>query len=138
MTHALNQYLYDAYGGFSDRRYKKLVFDRPIAVDQHDRDGGGINQSVHVLIWVNVHDNDEISITFSGNVPRSNQVNALIGRLRRIKVDATAVDIVRQLAAEARQVPVPRDNKSLYYARHEVGEDLERLAAHLARYLGVP
>lgn len=50
MTDKLNRFLHDCYGGFADRRYKRIQFGRAIALDQH-RDGRQINQSVHCLIF---------------------------------------------------------------------------------------
>ncbi|MBV1857883.1 MAG: hypothetical protein KUG77_05675 [Nannocystaceae bacterium] len=90
------------------------------------------------MIFVAVHDGDELELSFAGNVPRSAQFDTLKGQWTRFKVDALAVACVRRLGAAARQVPVPPDNPSMHFAGREVSEDLERLASHLARYLGIP
>ena len=134
MTHELNAHLHRAYGGFADKRYKRIQFGRAIAIDQH-RDGRQINQAVHCLIFVEVFDNDVIRMKFLGNEPVNAEVRRLRSGLSSATLTSATPNAVRALAAAYRRVPVPSDHKSWYYARTEVGADLDRFAAALDDFL---
>lgn len=134
MTHELNQFLHDRYGGYADKRQKQVRFGRIIAVDQH-RDGRKINQSIHCMIFLKVYEDDALELTFSGNDPEDGAVRQLKAQLLRTKVTRSTPGALRQLATAYRAVRVPRDDRSWYFARREVASDLERLALELETFV---
>lgn len=136
MTHELNEFLCGRYGGFADKRQKRIQLGRTIAVDQH-RDGRQINQSVHCLLFLKVFEDAVVELTFAGNDPEDGTVRLLKAPLLRTKVSHTTPDALRALAAAYRRVAVPPHNKSWYYASKEIAEDIERLASELQTFLGL-
>lgn len=133
MTEELNKHLYQRYGGFADKRYRRIEFGRAIAVDQHR--GGHLNQSIHCMIFVHVFDNNEIELIFAGNRPTDANVQRVERPLLRTKVTAVTPAALRQLGAAYRRIKVPADTKSWHFAKKEVAEDLERLAGILEGFL---
>lgn len=134
MTHELNQFLYDRYGGFADKRETQILFGRAIAVDQH-RGGRQINASIHCVIFLKVDEDDTIELTFYGNDPEDADVKQRKAPLLETKLTRGTPDALREVAAAYRRVRVPSDNPSWHYARKEVAEDLERLASELETFL---
>lgn len=70
--------LFDAYGGFADKRYKKLENEAPFIVD--DRGRGDYDARGQLFLWfcqmfALVDDADLVRLTLSGGVPQSDAVS---------------------------------------------------------------
>lgn len=73
----LKQLLFDAYGGFADKRYKKIENDVPFIVD--DRSESDFDAQKQLFLWfcamfVLVEDGDRVRLTLIGGVPSSTDV----------------------------------------------------------------
>jgi hypothetical protein len=74
---ALKKILFQAYGGFSDKRIKNLdKGDRFIADDRNDSDIGadGNLRSYFCMIFVEVRSNESVTLGLSGNIPNGKNV----------------------------------------------------------------
>ncbi|MER9210075.1 hypothetical protein [Mesorhizobium sp. M0771] len=80
-TRALKQALFDEYDGFFDKRIKKLDSGDFFLVD--DRGGGDHDARKRLFLWfcsmtLRVTRGDAVELYLSGDVPKSNEVNALL------------------------------------------------------------
>ncbi|MEL6828822.1 MAG: hypothetical protein AAFO63_01670 [Pseudomonadota bacterium] len=74
----LKKLLFDAYGGFADKRLKNLERDAPFIVDDRsDRDLDAQNQLYlwHCQIFATVDDADRVEVELRGGVPYSAAVS---------------------------------------------------------------
>lgn len=126
----LNSFLHSHYGGFADKRFKKLQLGRTIVVDQH-RDGRKINQSIHCLIAITVRE-QEFEIVLWGNVPGMTGATKSIKRI--YPIDTQLPTRVREIAVSISRVDHDEHHPSWYYSKKESVSDLERLAATLDRF----
>lgn len=77
----LKALLFDAYGGFADKRYKHASHDLPFIVDDRakkDYDAGGTLFLWFCQIFVRVEAADRVLLSLSGGVPESPAVDVLL------------------------------------------------------------
>lgn len=75
----LKQCLFDAYGGFADKRIRNIDRNEPFIVD--DRGPGDLDARKRLFLWfcqlfVTVEAVDRVKLTFRGGVPQSAGVSA--------------------------------------------------------------
>jgi len=80
-VNALKKALFEAYGGFADKRIKKLESGSIFVVDDRsdgDRGADGKLYGYFCLIFAEVRSNSEVLVTLSGNVPMGSSVRIWI------------------------------------------------------------
>jgi hypothetical protein len=148
MSAALNEFLRNAYGGFADKRFTRLEFDRPVRINEQTYE---LNPHIHCRLFVRVQPNERFILSLSGNLPWSKDVAAVTGALgaekasderpRHIEVELDVSDAtiaaLRQLARAVEGVTAPGrryDTPSWKFASKEVSGDLRRLARTLKEF----
>ena len=74
---ALKRILFDAYGGFADKRIKNLDKANTFIVDDREEADFGADRglkSYFCAVFVDVHSNAKITVTLCGNVPVGKKV----------------------------------------------------------------
>lgn len=74
----LKQHLFEAYGGFADKRIRNIERDEPFIVD--DRGEGDYDARKQLFLWftlmfANVRSATEVELIFRGGTPESQEVN---------------------------------------------------------------
>lgn len=81
-VHALKQHLFDAYGGFSDKRIKNLDKGKLFIVDDRggseDHDAKGKLYNWFCLMFAEVKSANEVQLKMRGNVPHSSAIQAWV------------------------------------------------------------
>lgn len=135
MSIILKSFLFEKYGGFADKRYKKIENDVPFKLDHTEYD---IQDHVcSVFAWI-THDG-RIKIVFCNNPPYTKEIMDIIkdfnGKGDKYKVELTFgledLNVLTQL------VRIIRHAKEPYYrwARDRACEALEELKEYLIEYM---
>lgn len=145
----LKQYLFDEYGGFADRRIKRLEKGDTFIIDDRSEDDIGANRQLYsyfCTMFAKVRASDHVSLTLHGNVPLSPTVHAWIknsggtygestyGKSLTVQIKTGEQNKLRDLARHVRAVVAPGsryDVPSYKYVCPRTAKSLERLAALL-------
>ena len=144
--HPLKAHLFDAYGGFADKRIKDLAKSNRFIVDdrkQGDIGADGKLYSSFCSIFARVTANDTLEVTLHGNVPTSSAVEGWAqscGAKLAIGIESTLtvtlglgeVGRVRELAEHIAAIVAPnapRYSVAAYkYTCPRTAQSLQRLA----------
>lgn len=146
MSLALKKALVEKYGGFSDKRIKRLETGKTFIVD--DRSGGDEGSaglySTFCMVFATVKGQDEVEVLLHGNVPASAEVKAwfathgsLDNRSGTFVVKPESAGLLLELAKVLRRITAPGKTYSVpsyKYVVPRTAESLERLGAVLTSF----
>lgn len=75
----LKRILFDAYGGFADKRYKNLDKSSTFIIDDRNESDVGADGSLYsyfCCVFADVKSNQEVVVTLVGNIPIGKRVNS--------------------------------------------------------------
>lgn len=145
----LKQYLFEEYGGFADRRIKRLEKGYSFIVDDRNEEDVGANGQLYsyfCMIFAKVRAGDQVGLTLHGNVPLSPAIHTWIkttgaaysesafGKSLGLQVKVGEQNRLIELAKHVRAVVAPGaryDVASYKYVCPRTAQALERLAGLL-------
>lgn len=150
----IKQYLFEAYGGFADKRIKNLDKGVRFIVDDRGPNDYAADKSLYLWfcsVCVEVHAADHIDVLLAGGLPKSAALDLWLkshgvdsstqGRSAlRIVVPVTGADMLDELAeiiAATVKPGVRYSEKSYKYVCPRTAASLRRLGVHL-RKLNAP
>lgn len=146
VSHSLNENLFSAYGGYADKRLKKIAFGRPFRISPATNE---VNQNIHCLVFVEVHEARKLRLTFAGSVPWNSDVEAQVTQLAdggagakprsvEFEVSPTTIGQLRKIATAFSRITAPGRSypiSSWKYSSQETAGALRELASHLEEFL---
>lgn len=145
-TVELKQHLFDAYGGFADKRYKDINRDAPFIVD--DRGDGDYDARGQLFLWfcqmfLQVMDGTHVKLTLRGGTPDGPEVKEWFAQHDaehkaggvEFEITPNNVDDLLALAASFQSITGRRyDTKAYKYVVPRVVDSLHRLHGILRHF----
>jgi hypothetical protein len=148
MPYELRRHLYSCYGSFADKRIKKIEKGRTFIADT--RNEGGIASDGSLFGWfcgilIEVDSEIDVSVSLSGNIPRSPSVEVVFKKLGAsssdpfitFKIDKERISMLCELSDNIASIVASGQHYSTpnyKYMCPRTAKSLRRLAGYLEEH----